>query len=493
MKNKKQDKKSINELLNDALIPKEEQPYKIPDNWVFTKLLYICSKPQYGWTTKASNKGKVHLLRTTDITSGLINWATVPYCQNIPENLEKYLLKKGDIVISRAGSIGVSYLMENTPKAVFASYLIRFNPLINNKYLYLFLKSPFYWNEVYEKSSGIALQNINATKLSNINIPLPPLSEQKRIVKKLESMFGKIAEARKLIAEAKKTFDKRKSAILSKALSGELTKNWRQKNNNSETAEELLTKIIDEKKKESKQNPKIKIPKFEDMVIPEEEQPYKIPDTWQWVKIKYISEVITGTTPSKKNKKFYGDKYPFIKPGDLNCGYYVNKSTDNLSELGAKHTRLLPINSILVTCIGATIGKTGFLRKISASNQQINSIVPKQNIYPHFIYFAVLSSYFQQSILDNSSATTLPIINKGRFENLLIPLSPLSEQKEIVRVLEKIIEAETKAYNYIESLNDELNELEKSILTKAFQGKLGTNNSNDEDALDLLKNLLGKK
>jgi type I restriction enzyme S subunit len=114
----------------------------LPNGWTLSTLGEISTKPQYGWTTKANHEsGKVKLLRTTDITSGQINWATVPYCSKEPDDLDKYLLKPGDIVISRAGSVGVSYLLTEIDNAVFASYLIRFRPIepVDKKYVYSLL------------------------------------------------------------------------------------------------------------------------------------------------------------------------------------------------------------------------------------------------------------------------------------------------------------------------------------------------------------------
>ena len=85
----------------------------LPDGWVWTTLQEICLNPQYGWTTKAVAEGNLHLVRTTDITSGNINWNTVPFCQEEPSEKAKYLLEDGDIVISRAGSVGYSHLIKN--------------------------------------------------------------------------------------------------------------------------------------------------------------------------------------------------------------------------------------------------------------------------------------------------------------------------------------------------------------------------------------------
>ena len=149
----------------------------LPQGWAWTTLGEVCLPPQYGWTTSASADGKLHLLRTTDITSGKIDWESVPFCSDEPPDTGKYLLQDGDVVISRAGSVGYSHLVKNPRLAVFASYLIRFKPLIDEHYLAYFLQSPSYWDSISEKSLGIAIPNVNASKLKQIVLSLAPLPE----------------------------------------------------------------------------------------------------------------------------------------------------------------------------------------------------------------------------------------------------------------------------------------------------------------------------
>lgn len=120
-----------------------------------------------------------------------------------------------------------------------------------------------------------------------------------------------------------------------------------------------------------------------------------LPKNWKLVKVSELGKVETGSTPSKSNQSFYADEFPFYKPTDLIAGYNVRKASDNLSELGISKARLLPVNSILITCIGATIGKTGIIRKCGASNQQINAIIPSKDYESNFIYYQTIAPNFQ--------------------------------------------------------------------------------------------------
>lgn len=165
----------------------------LPHGWSYLTLGDICIKPQYGWTSSASQNGDLKYIRTTDISSGNIDWDTVPYCRLKPDDVDKYKIRKNDIVVSRAGSIGVSYFFNEVPfNAVFASYLIRLQPLdnVNPKYVYYFLKSSDYWNSIKESSAGIAIPNVNGTKLAKIRIPVAPKKIQDEIVLKIEKILS---------------------------------------------------------------------------------------------------------------------------------------------------------------------------------------------------------------------------------------------------------------------------------------------------------------
>lgn len=158
------------------------------------------------------------------------------------------------------------------------------------------------------------------------------------------------------------------------------------------------------------------------------------------LKLGEVAKIITGSTPSKSNAEFYGGEIPFYKPADLNFGYYVENSADKISKKGYEISRKLPEKSILVTCIGATIGKVGFIRKAGICNQQINAVLPNENFIPEYIYFCLISDIFQGYIKKYKTSSTMPILNKTNFEKLEIPLPPLDEQERIVGILDSLNE-----------------------------------------------------
>jgi type I restriction enzyme, S subunit len=224
----------------------------LPQAWVIATLGEICSKPQYGWTTRASKSGYIKYLRTTDISDGNLDWHSVPFCEVVPADVEKYHVKKNDILVSRAGSVGVSFRVEDVPyETVFASYLIRFNTLdgILSKYVEYYLRSESYWRSISEFSAGIAIPNVNASKLSELNLPLAPTNEQRRIVEKLEKLLGKVDACQKRLERIPLILKRFRQSILAAACSGRLTADWRELNPDVETALQLLEQIQKQRKK----------------------------------------------------------------------------------------------------------------------------------------------------------------------------------------------------------------------------------------------------
>jgi type I restriction enzyme S subunit len=205
-------------------------------------------------------------------------------------------------------------------------------------------------------------------------------------------------------------------------------------------------------------------------------------EPWYRCTVEDVAEVVTGSTPpTKQRSRFLGGDYPFFKPTDLDAGYNVVNAREFLTTEGVAVLRPVPAGSTLVTCIGATIGKTGFARVDCCTNQQINALVPDRDaLHPEWLFWRVIASDFFDLIIANSSSTTLPIINKGRFKKLPIEVPTVEEQREIVRRIEA-------AFGWIDRIGGEqaraadlAERLDEAILTKAFRGELVMQDPNGE-------------
>ena len=217
--------------------------------------------------------------------------------------------------------------------------------------------------------------------------------------------------------------------------------------------------------------------------------PFEVPSGWVWTIVGEVGEVITGSTPSKDIAEYYGGDIPFYKPTDLDLGINTNSASDTLTIEGYNLSRKLPVGSILVTCIGATIGKTGLISTEGACNQQINAIIPSSLITSTFLYYSCISEYFQKEIRNHASATTLPILNKNNFTKLLIPLPPLSEQQRIVKEIERWFALIEQIEQSKADLQTTIKQAKSKILDLAIHGKLVPQDLNDESAIELLKRI----
>lgn len=196
------------------------------EDWEEKDLLEI-SKIMYGYTAKSKNSGNIKYLRITDIQDKNVNWESVPYCDLDEEEFLKYKLQRGDIVFARTGATtGKSFLIEDFPKSVFASYLIRVQlneeHLLPN-FLYLFFQSSYYWNEINQGISGSAQGGFNAKKLGALKISYPKEEKiQQNIIKELNIFYTQTKQLEEKYQQKLKNLEELKKSILQKAFSGEL-------------------------------------------------------------------------------------------------------------------------------------------------------------------------------------------------------------------------------------------------------------------------------
>jgi len=261
---------------------------------------------------------------------------------------------------------------------------------------------------------------------------------------------------------------------------------------NDEPASVLLERIRAEKErliKEGKIKRSRKTTKTSDDACDKQEVPFEVPSGWVWTIINEVGNIVTGGTPQKDIKEYYGGSIPFYKPNDLEQGINTLTAADHLSILGFEQSRKLPINSVLVTCIGATIGKTGRILKEGTCNQQINAVIHNQSINPLYLYYILVSEYFQHLIRSNASATTLPILNKSNFSKLRIPLPPLAEQQRIAAEIKRWFNLIDIIEQGKADLQITIKQAKNKILELAIHGKLVPQDPNDEPASELLKRI----
>ena len=280
-----------------------------------------------------------------------------------------------------------------------------------------------------------------------------------------------------------------KNSILQLAIQGKLVA----QDENDEPAEVLYAKIQAEKQKLIKEG---KIKKDKPLPpITEDEIPFSIPPTWKWVRLGNLGYTQTGTTPPRNHAEYYGEDYPFIKPADIDENGNVNFPKEYLSSKGIQYGRFIKKQSILMICIGS-IGRAGIVNFDCSCNQQINVLTPYLACTKYLLY-AMSSNNFQMQALGNTSQTTLPILNKSKWDNLILPLPPLEEQKRIVakiEELEPLINQYDQAEQELSTLNDKFPEqLKKSILQYAIQGKLVAQDENDEPAEVLYAKIQAEK
>ena len=276
-------------------------------------------------------------------------------------------------------------------------------------------------DEIYSLARGTAQKNLNVNAFKKVQLSYPAsLEEQKQIVAKLDQCFEAIDKAR---ANAAKNLENAKELFQSK-----------------------LNEIFSQKG-----------------------------EGWVEVVLNEIGETQTGTTPPTKDISNYGDYIPFVKPPHFSPDGSINTGSSMLSKSGLEKGRLFQSNSVLMVCIGATIGKTGFSTVPVSSNQQINCLTPKKEYNPKLFYYGLISPFVQRQVIEigSGSQATLPIINKSKWSKLRINIpTERSVQDVIVQLLDGLKQkTQPLESKYQQELNS-LEELKKSILQKAFKGEL---------------------
>lgn len=442
------------ERLQAALVPDWEWPYKLPGNWCWTTVGTICDGFQYGYTEKATfEKIGPHFIRITDIGDGIINDSGAPYCKIDSDSFIKYKINKDDILIARMGSVGENGLATHNIDGVFASYLIRIVPRSNAKYVCNFLQTNLYWGQISEKAQGTTRLNVNANVLKNLIIPLPPLAEQQRIVDRIESLFAKLDEAKEKAQAVLDSFETRKAAILHKAFTGELTAKWREEHGvGMESWEQCSISDVC-------------------TVNPKKADTKDLPD-----------ELEVSFFPMSALSEIYGE----ITDPQTRLLKEVRSGFTNFSEGDVVFAKITPC---MENGKSAVVGK--LVNDIGYGTTEFFVLRCSDRLYNRFLYHLVRDKLFR----DKAKAVMAGAVGQQRvpkryLETYKLNLPKSNEQREIVRILDGSFVKEQQTKEAAEAVLDQIDLMKKSILARAFRGELGTNDPNEERAVELLKKVL---
>ncbi|MCK4618725.1 MAG: restriction endonuclease subunit S [Desulfobacterales bacterium] len=489
--------KSIEQMLDEALVKENEWPYRIPDNWVWAFLGKLGTfhagsgfpKKFQGHENLPIPFFKVGTLKYAN-EYGVLAISDNYVDENIRKKIKAKIIPKGSIVFAKIGEaiklnrraiISIDSCIDNNMMAYDA-----YSKFLTNTLFYFWsLKEDF-----YQYSHATTVPSINKTKFEKMYFPLPPIKEQKKIVKKLSSMLDKLKEAKKLIQEAKDSIENRRASILNKAFTGELTKKWREDNPAIEDVRFYLENIENEIKKVAKKSKKEK-----GLIV----EGYKIPNSWQWRKLDDLSFLITkGASPKWQGINYTNDKDQtlFVTSENVGSGHLIlDKEKYVESKFDAKQKRsILKLGDVLLNIVGASIGRAAVfdIEKKSNINQAVALIRLADKKFNRFLNYLLNSEFAKNYYSQNKVDVARANLSLSDVANIPIPLPPLEEQKEIVRILDRILCKEDKSKELID-LEEHIDFLEKSILSKAFRGELGTNNPEDEPAIKLLEKALQSK
>lgn len=451
---KKKTALTIEERLQQALVPADEQPYEVPENWVWVRLgsLYEVNPKN-----KAADELDAAFIPMEKISAGMLSeysYETQEWCKAKKGHTQ---FADGDVAFAKISPCfenRKSMMLNNLPNSIgggTTELIILRNASINQKYTFWLVSDErFIRGGVQTYSGTVGQQRINMDYVRSYPIPLPPLSEQQRIVERIEELFAKLDEAKERLQEVADSFAVRKAAILHNAFTGELTKQWRRENG-----------VSDESWEESN---------FGKFTV--SQYGYTEKAHWEKVGPKFLR-----ITDIQDNKVDW-DEVPWCP----------------IDEAGMKQYAV-QIGDIMIARTGATTGKSYLIcddvEAVFASFLIRLKVVDK-NLDYNYLYGYMQSEDYWRQITDFSSGIAQPGVNANKLKQIKFKCPSLPEQHEIVRLIDDLLARERAAQQAAEQALASIDLMKKSILARAFRGELGTNKASEASALELLKQVLAE-
>ena len=430
---KKQAQLTSEKKLQQALVPEAEQPYKVPANWCWTRQNIAC-----------------YLSDIEKIVNGEHPYLEAKFLRGLKKpkivSAGKFINKSSKVILVDGENSGEVFdiFVDGYMGSTFR--LLCFSEIVYEQYCRYFIITN---KEIYSKSKkGSAIPHLNKELFFNMPFPLPPLTEQQRIVERIESLFAKLDEGKENLQNVLDGFETRKTAILHKAFTGELTANWRKQHGVSM-------------------------------------------DSWEEKKLGDVADTQYGYTESASSEAI-GPK--FLRITDIQNGIvnwdkvpYCRISEEELEKYK------LSIEDIVIARTGATTGKSYLIKDNILSvfaSYLIRLKLKTKDVLSNFIYQFMQSQLYWTQITDFSKGIAQPGVNAQKLKKIKLSLPTLPEQTEIVRIIDDLLAKEQQAKELAENALAKIDLIKKSILARAFRGELGTNNPADEPAVELLKRVL---
>ena len=390
------------------------------EGWEYKKLGEVCNVIG-GGTPDTKNKeywrGNIPWATVSDMNCDVIKTTGYYITDRGLNESSSRIIKKGEIVIATRVGLGkvCKLAVDTAINQDLKGVIPKDNNIVRDFIFYYFKHKAKY---IVDNGIGATVKGVKIKFIEGLLFGFPSLSEQQSIVDYLDSAFAKIdamkANAEKALNEAKALFQA----------------------------------------------------SLKEMLEPKE--------GWEEKALKDLGQTQTGTTPSKSDKSNYGDYIEFIRPSEIDFdgnGRIDYNCEIKLSEQGASKGRVFASNSILMVCIGATIGKVGFSTKEVSCNQQINVLTPKNDLNYKFVYYAMRSPSFQHRVIKEgtSSQATLPIINKGKWEQLSISFPEIKEQEVIATHLDNLSSKVSDLKENYDKISQECDALKQAILRQVFE------------------------
>ena len=455
----------------------EEIPFEIPEKWIWCRLENIVELingdrgKNYPAKSKLSSIGDIPFISALNLSNGSINKNDLLYLSKQQYDLlSRGKLKNNDLIFCLRGSLGKNGIFNMDNGAIASSLVIlrRYSECIDLYYFFYYINSKLLFSEIKKYNNGTAQPNLSASNLKKFYVPLPPLSEQKRIVNKIEEILPLIDEYganKKQLDKLNSEFpDKLKSSILQEAIQGKLVP----QDPNDEPASILLEKIMEEKERLIKEK-KIKRNKNESFIYKrdnhfyekigdnkpvciDDEIPFEIPDNWAWVRLDSVCKYIQrGKSPKYSEIK----KFPVVAQ---KCNQWSGFSLEKAKFIDPKtvdsynEERILQNKDIMWNSTGlGTLGRVGLYDESvnkygwAVADSHVTIIRPfAEYILQEFIYLFLASPTVQLVIESKAGGSTKQKeLNLSTIKNYLIPLAPYNEQKKIIEKvhnLNKVLE-----------------------------------------------------